>query len=212
MRRYAGITLLLSLALSWGCSSTVLVPVPPRMDLKSYGTLGIVEFASNADAAINVHAARKFQEQIQAAQPGTPFLNLGTREAVLAAIGARQLDVDTLKRIGEKYGVDAVFVGDITYSEPTTDINVGDLTRLEGGVRTEVRGDISSSLMETRTGASVWSSSAWAKRQTGRLSVSAEQGVSGGMSNENPRYEMVSTLVYHLTQDFRPTSVRRRVK
>lgn len=212
MRRYAGITLLLSLAISWGCSSTVLVPVPPRMDLKSYGTLGIVEFASNADAAINVHAARKFQEQIQAAQPGTPFLNLGTREAVLAAIGARQLDVDTLKRIGEKYGVDAVFVGDITYSEPTTDINVGDLTRLEGGVRTEVRGDISSSLMETRTGASVWSSSAWAKRQTGRLSVSAEQGVSGGMSNENPRYEMVSTLVYHLTQDFRPTSVRRRVK
>lgn len=212
MRRYAGITLLLSLALSWGCSSTVLVPVPPRMDLKSYGTLGIVEFASNADAAINVHAARKFQEQIQAAQPGTPFLNLGTREAVLAAIGARQLDVDTLKRIGEKYGVDAVFVGDITYSEPTTDINVGDLTRLEGGVRTEVRGDISSSLMETRTGASVWSSSAWAKRQTGRLSVSAEQGVSGGISNENPRYEMVSTLVYHLTQDFRPTSVRRRVK
>ena len=212
MRRYAGITLLLSLALSWGCSSTVLVPVPPRMDLKSYGTLGIVEFASNADAAINVHAARKFQEQIQAAQPGTPFLNLGTREAVLAAIGARQLDVDTLKRIGEKYGVDAVFVGDITYSEPTTDINVGDLTRLEGGVRTEVRGDISSSLMETRTGASVWSSSAWAKRQTGRLSVSAEQGVSGGMSNENPRHEMVSTLVYHLTKDFRPTSVRERVK
>ena len=212
MRRYAGITLLLSLALSWGCSSTVIVPVPPRMDLKSYGTLGILELASNADAAIDVHATRKFQEQIQAAQPGTPFLNLGTREAVLAAVGGRQLDVDTLKRIGEKYGVDAVFVGDITYSEPTTDINVGDLTRLEGSVRTEVRGDISGSLMETRTGASVWSSSAWAKRQTGRLSVSAEQGVSGGMSNENPRYEMVSTLVYHLTQDFRPTSVRRRVK
>ena len=55
-------------------------------------------------------------------------------------------------------------------------------------------------------------SSAWAKRQIGRLSVSAEQGVSGGLSNENPRYEMVSTLVYHLTQDFRPTSVRKRVK
>ena len=212
MRRYAGISLLLSLAISWGCSSTVLVPVPPRMDLKSYGTLGIVEFASNADAAINVHATRQFQEQIQAAQPGTPFLNLGAREAVLAAVGGTQLDVNTLKDIGKKYGVDAVFVGDITYSEPTTDINVGDLTRLEGGVRTEVRGDISSSLMETRTGASVWSSSAWAKRQTGRLSVSAEQGVSGGMSNENPRHEMVSTLVYHLTKDFRPTSVRERVK
>ena len=212
MHKYAGITLLLSLAILWGCSSTVLVPVPPRMDLKSYGTLGIVEFASNSDPAINVHATRQFREQIQAAQPGTRFVDLGRREAVLAAVGGRQIDVDTLKKIGGKYGVDAIFLGDITYSDPKTDVKLTDLTKLEGGVRTEVRGDISSSLKETRTGASVWSSSAWAKRQIGRLSVSAEQGVSGGMSNENPRDEMVPTLVYHLTQDFRPTSVRQRVK
>jgi hypothetical protein len=79
-------------------------------------------------------------------------------------------------------------------------------------VRTEVRGDISSRLVETRTGASVWSSSAWARRQVGRLNVSAEQGVSGTMNNSNPREEMVPTLVYHLTQDFRPSSVRQQVK
>jgi hypothetical protein len=212
MRNYARITLLLWLVVLWGCSSTVLVPVPPRMDLKGYGTLGLVEFASNSDPAINAHATRQFQEHIQAAQPGTPFLDLGSRETVLAAVGGRQLDVETLKKIGEKYGVAAIFLGDITYSEPKTDVNVNDLTKLEGGVRTEVRGDISSRLVETRTGASVWSSSAWAKRQIGRLSVSAEQGVSGGMSNSNPRDEMVPTLIYHLTQDFRPTSVRQRVK
>jgi hypothetical protein len=212
MRKYAGITLLLSLAMLWGCSHTELVPVPPRMDLKGYGTLGIVEFASNADPAINAHATRQFQEQIQAAQPGTPFVDLGNRDAVLAAVGGRQLDADTLKKIGAKYGVAAIFLGDIAYSEPKTDVNINDLTKLEGSVRTEVRGDISSRLVETRTGASVWSSSAWAKRQTGRLNVSAEQGVSGGMSNANPRDEMVPALVYHLTEDFRPTSVRQRVK
>ncbi len=214
MHKYAGVTLLLSLAMlwGWGCSSTVLVPVPPRMDLKGYGTLGIVEFASNADPSINVHATRQFQEQIQAAQPGTPFVELGSRDAVLAAVGGRQLDVDTLKKIGAKYGVAAIFLGDITYSEPKTDVNLNDLTKLEGSVRTGVRGDISSRLVDTRTGASVWSSSAWAKRQIGRLSVSAEQGVSGGMSTSNPRDEMVPALVYHLTQDFRPTSVRQAAK
>ena len=79
-------------------------------------------------------------------------------------------------------------------------------------MRIEVRGDISSRLLETRTGASVWSSSAWARRQVGRLNVSAEQGVSGTMRSSNPREEMVPTLVYHLTQDFRPSSVRQRVK
>ena len=79
-------------------------------------------------------------------------------------------------------------------------------------MRIEVRGDISSRLLETRTGASVWSSSAWARRQIGRLNVSAEQGVSGTMRNSDPREEMVPTLVYHLTQDFRPSSVRQQVK
>ena len=211
MHKYTRFTLL-SFAVLLGCSSTELVSVPPRMDLKSYGTLGIVEFASNSDSTINTYATRQFQEHIQAGQPGTPFLELGTREAVLAAVGGKQLDVDTLKKIGDKYGVAAVFLGDIAYSEPKTDVKLTDVTKLEGGVRTEVRGDISSRLVETRTGASVWSSSAWARRQIGSLSVSAEQGVSGGMSKSNPREEMVPALVFHLTQDFRPSSVRRRVK
>jgi hypothetical protein len=182
------------------------------MDLKSYGTLGIVEFGSNSDGGINVHATRQFQQQIQAAQPGTRFIELGNREALLAAVGGRQLDVDALRRIGEKYGVAAIFLGDIVYSEPRTDVKVTDLTKLEGGMRTEIKGDISSRLVETRTGANVWSNSAWARRQIGRLSVSAEQGVSAGVSKSNPREEMVPALVYQLTHDFRPSSVRQPAK
>ncbi len=212
MRRYVEFTLLLSLAMLWGCSSTVLVPVPPRMDLKSYGTLGIVEFASNSDRIINVHATRKFQEQIQSAQPGTRFIELGNRETVLAAVGGRQLDADALTKIGEKYGVTAIFLGDIVYSDPKTSVKISDLTKLEGGVRAEVRADISSRLVETRTGASVWSSSAWVRRQIGRLNVSAERGVSGATSTSNPREEMMPALVYQLTHDFRPSSVRQPAK
>jgi len=208
MRTYAPITLLLLLALLSGCSRTMLVPVPPRVDLRTYGTVGIVEFASNSERAVNAHATRQFQEQVQAAQPGTRFIDLGDRQTLLAAIGGRQLDVDALKNIGEKYGVAAVFLGDIAYSEPRTDVKIADLQKLEGGVRTEVRGDISSRLMETATGASVWSSSAWARRQLGGVNVSAEHGVSGSVSKSNPRDEMVPALVYQLTHDFRPSSVR----
>ena len=211
MRTHAGSTLLLSLAML-GCSSTVLVPVPPRMDLSSYATLGIVEFDSNYERAINARATRQFQEQIQAAQRGTRFVELGSREAVLAAVGSKQVDVDALRRIGQKYGVAAVFLGDIAYSEPKTDVQISDLAKLEGGVRAEMRGDISSRLVETRTGASVWSNSAWVRRQIGRLSVSAEYGVRGGMSRSDPREEMVPALVYQLTHDFRPSSMRQPAK
>ena len=212
MRRYAGFTLLLLLAMLAGCSKTMLVSVPPRMDLSSYGTLGIVEFASNSERAINARATRQFQEHIQAAQPGTRFIELGNREALLAAVGGRQLDGDALRKVGEKYGVAAIFLGDIVYSDPKTDVKLTDLTRLEGGVRAEIKADISSRLMETTTGASVWSNSAWVRRQIGHLKVSAEQGVSAGIGKSNPREEMVPALVYHLTHDFRPSSVRQPAK
>jgi hypothetical protein len=211
MRSYLRLTLL-SLAALCGCSSTVVVPVPPRMDLKSYGTLGIIEFSSNAGPAVNAQATRRFQEQVQAAQPGTPFIELGTREAALAAAGSGKLDAEALRKIGAKHGLAAIFVGEIVYSEPKAEIRLKDLTALEGGVRAEMRGDISSRLVDTRTGASVWSSSAWARRQIGRLNVSAEHGVSGAMSKSDPREEMVPALVYQLTHDFRPGSVRQAAK
>ena len=105
------------------------------MDLKNYGTFGLVQFASNSDPAINSYATQQFQEQVQGAYPGTAILELGNRETVLAAVGAGQLDAEAITKIGQKYGVSAVFLGDITYSEPTTNFRIGDITKLHGEVR-----------------------------------------------------------------------------
>ena len=210
MRTYAALVILLALVVQWGCSRTILVPVPPRMDLKSYGTLGIIEFASNSDPAISNYATQQFQEHVQGAYPGTPILELGNRETVLAAVGATQFDADAITKIGKKYGVTAVFLGDLVYSEPKTDIRVTDIKRLEGGVRTEIRGDMSTKLMETQSGASVWSSSTWEKRQIGSVSLSTRRGVSATVGDSNPRKDMVPALILHLTQDFRPKLVRQR--
>lgn len=208
MRKFA---LLAMLAILWGCAKTVLVPVPPRVDLSRYGTLGVVEFSSNADRGIAAQATRRFEEQVQTAQPGTPLLELGGREAVLASVGGTRFDPETVRRVGEKYRVDAVFVGEIAYSRPKTDVRVTDISRLEGDVRSEMRGDISARLLEVRSGASVWSGSAWATQQIGRVSVS-EYGVRANTSTGDPREDMVPALVYHLTGDFRPSTVRRRVE
>lgn len=212
MRRTAGCALLLSLVTLWGCSNTVLVPVPPRMELNGYGMIGVVDFSSNYTPAVNARATHEFQARIHAAQPGTRLLELGSRERLLGEVGSRQLDPEALKKMGAKYGVDAIFLGELTYSEPKTNIKVTDMSKLEGSARTDVRGDISGRLVETRTGAAVWSSSAWATRQVGRVEVSAQQGVSTTMRNSDPRDDMVPTLVFHLTQDFRPGTVRQKVK
>ena len=193
-----------------GCSHThsVMVPVPPRVDLKPYGTIGIVDFISNGDRATSTQAMRQFEEQVQEAQPGTRFLELGSRDAVLAGVASSEFNPESLRRIGQKYGVKAVVLGEVVYSEPRTDIKVADITRLEGGVRSELRADISGRLLETATGAGVWTRSAWTKRQLSSLNVSAQRGVSGSLAKTDPREEMLTTLVYHLTHDFRPSSVR----
>jgi len=209
MKRYVG---LLAAALLAACSRTVVVPVPPKMDLKGYGPVGIVDFNSNSEQGLSARATRQFQEQVQSAQPGTRFVELGDRQQLLAAVGAKQLDTPALRKIGAKYGVSALFIGDLAYSEPRTDVKVSDITKLEGGVRTEIRGDISARLLETASGASVWSMSGWARRQMGAVHVSAERGISGGMSGSNPREEMVPALVSEITHDFRPTYVRQPVR
>src|SRR4029079_13915524 len=197
MRQFFRLAVLL--AFVSGCSSTrrVLVDVPPRLDLKSYGTLGVIEFGSNYDTATNVRATREVVTRIHAAQTGTRVLELGSREALLASVGARQLDVDALRRIGARAGADAFLVGDIVYSDPKTDIRINDLSRLDGGMRTEVRGDLSVRLVETKSGASVWSGSSWARRQLNRVNVSASQGISGSTSGGGPRREMAPRPVPH---------------
>lgn len=209
MGRFVQMKIMLPLALLIGACShpTVLVEVPPRMDLRNYPTLGIVDFASATERSLGARAARQFQERVQSAQPGTRFIELGDRDAVLASVGAKTLDVSALKKIGDKHGVAALFVGELVYSDPSVNVKVTDLNKLQGGVRAEVKGDISTRLVETATGASVWSRSAWATRQVGGLSVS-EQGVSGGTRTSDPREAMLPTLVHHLTHDFRPTTTR----
>jgi hypothetical protein len=204
------ITILALLALFLGACAqpTVLVTVPPRVDLARYATLGIIDFTAAPDRALGPRAARAFEEQVQAAQPGTRFIDLGDRESLLASLGARQLDPRTLKKIGEKHGVAAVFIGELAYTEPTVDVKLTDLAKLEGGVRADMKGEVSARLVETATGASVWSRSTEARRQIGGVRVSAEQGVSGAMRSSNPREAMLPALVYQLTHDFRPTTHR----
>jgi hypothetical protein len=95
-------------AVACGCSHTVLVPVPPAVDLKAYGTLGIIDFSSNAERALSTQATRQFQEQVQEAQPGTELAEDFPSRADLAALGYTTVedldgaDQDELVRAGLK--------------------------------------------------------------------------------------------------------------
>jgi len=198
-----------------GCagSNYVTVRVPPEVDLRSYEAVGIIELGSNADAAINRYATERFQSSVQSAQPGTRLVELGTAESVLAAVGARQLDADAIKKIGARFGVAAVFEGNIKFSEPKVNLGGGitDLATAQGGVRAEMRGDMFARLVETKTAASVWSNSSWVTKQLGGVHVSSDGGIAGTVRSSNPREEMVPGLIREVLTGLRESTVRRRI-
>jgi hypothetical protein len=194
-----------------GGGQYVNVDVLPRFDVASLGPVGLIEFTSNADPTVNQYATQQFQQRLLAAQPRARVVELGPMQSVLAAVGSSRLDGEAIKRIGRKYEVAGVFHGNVAYGEPVMDVDVRDISNLRGSMHYTLRGDLYSTLAETKSGASVWSSSAWSQRQFGGVAVSPNS-INTANKSENPRRDMIPGLINRVTEDFRGTVVRERVK
>src|SRR2546425_7532326 len=60
------------------------VLVPPRLDLRPYGKLGLVTFTvENAKGSLRQFATERFAEEMLAAQPGIEVLELGPLDSEL---------------------------------------------------------------------------------------------------------------------------------
>src|SRR2546427_748295 len=101
----------LLILLAVGCGGHKIL-VPPRLDLKPYGKVGLVTFTvENATGSLQQFATERFSEEILAAQPGVEVLELGPLDGELDAARAQQL--------GKDKGVAAVFAGHLKVTNPT---------------------------------------------------------------------------------------------
>lgn len=182
------------------CSSKVLVP--PRLDLSPWPTIGIIEFQHPSDPALGRLATREFIEMVQAAQPGSRILELGSEAHVLAQIRSEELDFDALEAIGKRFDVDALFVGDLDITGARPSLRVGSaLTSMKA--RADVTGFLTGRLLETRSGATVWSRSSKASANLARVKIAKDQLPSFGATDPSQVVEaLVPQLVYHLRHDF----------
>jgi hypothetical protein len=199
-----------------GCAHTrtIVVEIPPRIDLQPFQTIGIVEFSSNspeASDALNQLATQKFMSDIQGAQPQVRFLELGPESQVLRTVGRERLDLEALMAIGKKYGVGSIFTGAYEISEVKPSVSIGeDLASLS--VSAAVNISLVSKHWDTNTGATIWTDS-----RHGRWNVAGfhkEAGTPGSISISNPedsygRY--LEQLDYAVTDSFRPHYERREV-
>ncbi len=217
MHRWEGTARFVLGALLFGglaaCASTVLVRIPPAVDLGRYGTIGIitVKATGSDDPQIGALTTQKLMQNAQEAQPGTAFLELGGEAQVLAAVGKKQLDPAAIQAIGAKHKVAAVMTGALEVSPVSPNVKLSlDLSAIRA--QAQVNASLAVRLLETTAGATAWTAS---RSGTWTLaSVSAGLGnLSGGVSDPAKKYrQMVTDLTYSVTQDLRPSYERRKVE
>ncbi len=190
-----------ALFLQLGCASKVLLP--PRIDLESYGSIGMIEFSVDADPELQGYATQEFLQAMQMAQPGTRVLELGSEMRVLESVGHRQLDLNAIKAIGDKYGVDAVLTGSLSLTRVKPSLQISrSLTSVK--VAADVRGTLGTRIVEARNGSTIWARSARAKQSVARASVTSHGPYGLGVTDkENAHALLIRGLVYRVTDDFR---------
>mgnify|MGYP000078393588 CR=1 FL=1 len=118
------VILSLSLLILFGCSHTEKVLVPPRVNLKAYQTIGVIDFSITAESDLREYVTQHYIQAVQSAQPGVRLLELGTKEHVLKTVSRTQLDPAAIKSIGSAYHVDALISGHFSASEPKPNVRL----------------------------------------------------------------------------------------
>lgn len=210
--RLAVLLLLTAVLSGASCSRTVLVTVPPRVDLGAYSTVGVIRFETDGLSPAEPDVTQRFLASVQAAQPGVRLLELGPQHAVLRAVDCPTLDFEAIRAVGARFGVDAVLSGRLTVSPVQPSFSVRpDLSALNA--RASVNGALQGTLRETSRGATVWTNGASGAWNLASIGLDA-QGVPtyGRVADaDRKRDQMVGELVHAATHDFRFGYRRQRV-
>ncbi len=195
-----------------GCSHREKVTIPPRMDLRSYGTVGVIDFNTGTDQELKQYVTQEFIQTLYAAQPGVRVLELGQESQVLKKVGQPRLDPVSIRAIGEVYRVDVLIYGEMTVSEPKTNVRLSS-TWQAMQVGANVEGSLMTKIWETDSGATLWTKSSRRKESVANLKADTGGNFDFGANDPAETHgKLVPNLVYANTSDFRSRYEYRRVK
>ncbi len=204
--------LLICFPIIFACAHTETVLVPPRIDLKTYKAIGVIDFSSTPRDDLREYVTQNYIQAVQSAQPGVRFLELGSKEQVLTKINRKELDLDAIKSIGGTYNVDALIFGHFAATDPTPNVRLSSSWQsLQAGAVVEA--SLITKIWETGSGVVLWTNSTARKKKVAGLYASANGNVSFGASDPEQAYgHLVPELIYANTADFRSYYEHRKVK
>ena len=202
--RTQSVLALCSLVLA-GCSAKY-AHVPPRVELAPYGRVALVTFSTDqSNTAMSALATQRFAEAVLSSQSGIEILEIGAADSSLRALGPNPDATALAQALGRQKDVAAVFLGTLTVSGARPQ---GRLSTSGMNVRTSVSAELSVRMLATRTGGTVWRSSAAAEGTVGQFTVANRLPTISVRDQQEAYGEVVDRLVSDLTVDFRPTRVR----
>jgi hypothetical protein len=194
------------------CAHKEKVLVPPKVDLKTYPSIGVIEFSTNAEDTLKPYVTQSFIENIQSAQPGTRILELGDMDHLLRSLGHSQLNPETIQSIGKKYSVDAVILGHLQISQIKPKISVNTAVK-SLNARAYIEAALKTRILETNRGATCWTRASTGTTQVARINLMEDGPFGIGVSNPKEKYgKLLPKLVYVNTMDFRPRYEYRTLK
>jgi len=182
--------------------------VPPAIDLQEYGSVGLIAFSSDAEGNLDEFVTQQFLEMISASQQGARIIELGSEDKVLASVQQDGMGPEAISAIGEKYNVNTIITGNLTISDVKPKVSLAPvLTSMS--VKAEVEAFITAKLLDTESGATLWTNSARDTKTVAHVSI-----FSGGIAHfdasdpEEAYGDLVEGMVKKLTEDLRITYKR----
>jgi hypothetical protein len=211
MKRFNRLSLLLLLLPSFACGPTVhrvRVLDPPRLDLKPWGRVGLVLFTvEGAKGSLHEVVTQRFSEYVLAAQPGVEVLELGAVDSVLQRVGEREPGAATAQALGQAHDVPVVFFGHLKISKVTPRVGLQGLSMPH--IDASVSADLSVGLFSTKTGGTLWRSSATSSQEIAGLALVGGVPFFEAKDPNNTYGGLVNGLVDVVTYDIRSTWVWR---
>ncbi len=203
--RHIAFAAILALAVA-GCAKYVIVP--PAIDLTQAGRIGLVTFkATNAKGDLDAAATQYFLQEVTVAQR-VPVVELGPQDAVLADLGRTAFDRDAILALGEKQGLDAVFIGEIEVTKVKPQIDI--LAPLSKTLFARAAFDmaVKARLVSTRDGATLWTDSALTQGTVGAIGMEGGVPTFSLQGESRALNEALREIMFRTTWDFRPTRQR----
>lgn len=206
MRHLAGILLVIVAGVACGSKRPAPAPVlvPPRLDLKPYGRVGLVRFTvERAKGSLDEFATQQFSEDILAAQPGVEVLEIGSADSVRRRVGEGTYGPATAKALGATRDLPVVFVGHLKVSDVQASGGLRGLSLPQ--VEATVKAELTVALYSAESGGTLWRSSGVASRKIGKLAIVGGEPVFSAKDPNNEYARLVADLVNYVTRDLRAT-------